>query len=152
MALKSNLFAGDSRLEACLVDHSAHVTPGATGDHVGRIQVALVDLDGATISDVELAAKHYGPTTAAAVLAYKRKRNIVNTSYQATADDIVGKMTIASLDREMHEKQERAPALPKLVCSRPVGSPLPPSPDRLAGNASPDVVLTPVQRGLLARG
>src|SRR5262249_41293895 len=39
--------------------------------------------------------------TAAAVLAYKRKRNIVNRTYQAQADNIVGKMTMAALDREM---------------------------------------------------
>jgi peptidoglycan hydrolase-like protein with peptidoglycan-binding domain len=44
---------------------------------------------------------NYWPKTAAAVLDYKRRRNIVNTAYQTTADDIVGDMTISALDREM---------------------------------------------------
>jgi hypothetical protein len=43
----------------------------------------------------------YGPATANAVLRYKRKRDIVNRSYQTSADNVVGKMTIASLDREI---------------------------------------------------
>jgi len=43
----------------------------------------------------------YGPETAGAVLAYKRKHNIVNLRYQTQADDIVGKMTMASLDGDM---------------------------------------------------
>jgi hypothetical protein len=37
------------------------------------------------------------------VLAYKRKRSIINFSFQTQADDIVGKMTVASLDKEMVE-------------------------------------------------
>jgi hypothetical protein len=41
------------------------------------------------------------------VLAYKRKRDIVNRAYQQRADDIVGKMTIASLDREIFEGEQR---------------------------------------------
>ena len=39
--------------------------------------------------------------TAAAVVAYKRTRKIINYKYQTEADDIVGKMTIAALDREL---------------------------------------------------
>ncbi len=42
------------------------------------------------------------------MLAYKRKRSIINRSYQTVADDIVGIMTIASLDDEMR-LQERVP-------------------------------------------
>lgn len=125
MPLKSNLFAGNSKLEACLVDHAAHVTKGASGDHVGRIQVALVDLDEAPIAEAEMERKFYGSTTAAAVLAYKRRRAIINRSYQSTPDDIVGKMTIESLDSELFQKQEIPIPHPKMMCSRPLSPALP---------------------------
>lgn len=108
MALKSKLMRGDERLEACLVSDPAHVLLGAVGAHVDRIQTAIIALDGATIDANERSAKRYGPSTAAAVKAYKQKRDIVNRRYQSRADDIVGKMTIARLDEEMalHEKQK----------------------------------------------
>jgi hypothetical protein len=57
----------------------------------------LIRLDGAAIDP----DGSYGPATAAAVLAYKQKRKIINFSYQTTADNIVGKMTMAALDKEM---------------------------------------------------
>src|SRR5262245_19627767 len=98
MSLQSKLYKGDARLEACLIHDSAHIMLGATGDHVWKIQMALILLDGLHIDSGELAAKRYGPSTAAAVLAFKRARNIINRSYQTQADDIVGKMTIAALD------------------------------------------------------
>lgn len=107
MGLNSKLFKGDSALEACLVSDPAHITQGAIGEHVGKIQKALGILDGARIDAEELASKRYGASTAAAVLAFKKKRNIVNRSYQTQADDIVGKMTMAALDREMVEKENK---------------------------------------------
>ena len=58
-------------------------------------------VDDAVIDAGELSAKQYGSSTAAAVLEFKPERNIINRSYQTQADDIVGKMTIAELDREM---------------------------------------------------
>jgi hypothetical protein len=97
MALQSRLFRGDPNLEAAAVNDSAHIVQGATGDHVRKIQQALIQLDGAAI----VADGNYGPATARAVLAYKQKRNIINFSYQTQADDIVGKMTMAALDAEM---------------------------------------------------
>jgi peptidoglycan hydrolase-like protein with peptidoglycan-binding domain len=101
MPLSSRLFKGDAKLEACLVRDAAHVTQGQSGDHVSKIQSALLQLDGAKIDFAETASDNYGPSTAAAVLAYKTKRRIINHAYQAKADNIVGKMTIAALDREM---------------------------------------------------
>jgi peptidoglycan hydrolase-like protein with peptidoglycan-binding domain len=101
MALTSRKFSGDQKLEACLVNDSAHVTQGATGEHVMKLQTALMMLDDAKIDQHEAASKYYGPSTAAAVLAYKTKRRIINSSYETKADNIVGKMTIAALDREM---------------------------------------------------
>ena len=108
MALKSATFADDKRLEDCLVKDSAHLTRGTTGDFVGKVQAALAFLDGLSIDEEELDTQTYGPSTAAAVLAYKRKRKIINTSYEKTEDEIVGKMTIKSLDDEL-EKAEKEP-------------------------------------------
>jgi hypothetical protein len=92
-------------LEACLVQDAAHMTRGAAGNHVAKVQFALLMLDGLEIDLAETAAKIYGRATAAAVLAYKNKRRIINYSYQTQADDIVGKMTIASLDREVRLRE-----------------------------------------------
>ena len=103
MALISKAFRGDPKLEACLVSDPAHIVEGATGDHVVKIQMALSILDDAKIANSEILAKRYGSSTAAAVLAYKKKRKIINYSYQASADNIVGKMTMASLDKAMFE-------------------------------------------------
>ncbi len=97
MALRSKLFRGDPKLEAAAISDSAHIFPSATGPHVGKIQQALIELDSVAID----ADSSYGPATAAAVLAYKQKRNIINTAYQTKADNIVGKMTILSLDSDM---------------------------------------------------
>jgi len=105
VALASNLFRNNQRLQSCLISDPAHVTPGSTGPHVELIQLALMDIDDAAIDAGELAAKRYGPSTAAAVLAFKKKRKIINRSYQSTEDDIVGKMTIAALDKEMLDRQ-----------------------------------------------
>lgn len=101
MVLKSMLFRNDPKPEAAAVSDPAHVLPNATGLHVAKIQVALIHLDGAAIGGQELQRAIYGPSTSKAVLAYKQKRNIVNRSYQTKPDHIVGKMTIASLDRDM---------------------------------------------------
>jgi hypothetical protein len=106
MPLQSEFFAGDIKLEAAAVSDPAHVLQGAIGEHVAKIQRALIELDGATIDAGELQSSQYGPSTARAVLDYKRKRNIVNRWYQTTADDIVGRMTMAALDQDMlnHER------------------------------------------------
>jgi hypothetical protein len=63
MALRSYAFAGDQRLNACLVDHAAHVVEGAVGHHVRKIQAVLEAVDGATIADAEWKEMRYGPTT-----------------------------------------------------------------------------------------
>jgi peptidoglycan hydrolase-like protein with peptidoglycan-binding domain len=114
MGLQSALFTDDDDLQACLVNDRAHVTIGAVGDHVTKIQSALTVIENASIEIAELRDSRYGPSTAAAVLAYKRKRKIINHSYQTQADDIVGKMTIAAMDREMSaiERQEAQKAFP----------------------------------------
>jgi peptidoglycan hydrolase-like protein with peptidoglycan-binding domain len=118
MPLISHLFRGDKALDACLVQDAAHVTLGARGVHVAKIQAALTDLDGAIINAAELSSKHYGPSTAAAVLSFKQKRQIVNRAYQTQPDNIVGKMTIAAMDAELVKKQEPVPPRFRSHCRR----------------------------------
>jgi peptidoglycan hydrolase-like protein with peptidoglycan-binding domain len=101
------LFRGFPALDACLVDDQAHVKLGARGEHVRRIQRALVMMGDKTIPTTEYAAGLYGPLTAAAVLSYKQRRSIINRSYQTQPDDIVGKMTIAALDLDVLARQDR---------------------------------------------
>ena len=101
MPLRSLMLKDDAALQACLLQDRDHVTPGSTGNHVAKIQKSLLLLEQAPIAIAELRARAYGATTAAAVLAYKRRRQIVNLSYQQTADNIVGKMTIARLDADL---------------------------------------------------
>jgi hypothetical protein len=110
MPLRSTMLKDSPAMQACLVNDQAHVTPGATGPSVGLIQKCLLVLESSAISANEIRTRTYGPTTAAAVLAYKRARNIVNRSYQTQADNIVGKMTIARLDEDI-AKVEKANAL-----------------------------------------
>jgi hypothetical protein len=105
MPLLSRLFKGDGALEACLTQDPAHLTQGASGNHVSKIHTALLALDGFSVDATELRAARYGPSTAAGVLAYKTRRNIVNRAYQQVPDNIVGKMTIASMDKEMVQKE-----------------------------------------------
>ena len=107
--LKSELFQGDKRLMKTLVSDPHHVVPGDRGEFVSKIQNAVLVLEGGRISAGELQDQRYGPDTARLVLAYKTRRKIINTAYQKTADDIVGKLTIQSLDAEMlaFETQER---------------------------------------------
>src|SRR4030095_996890 len=113
--LQSRLFKGDPKLEACLVSDPAQFRQGSGGVNVRKIQLALKELDSASIDAGELAAKRYGPSTAAAVLAYKQKRGIINYSYQTRADNIVGKMTIDRLDNEMHDLERGGRARPHSV-------------------------------------
>lgn len=99
--LLSQLFRGEPRLEKCLTNDGAHVLIGDQGPFVGMIQYAVLALEGGTLFGQELLREQYGPQTAKLVLAYKARRKIINFSYQTKPDNIVGKMTIRSLDTEM---------------------------------------------------
>ncbi len=101
MPLKSAALAGDERLEACLVKDGAHLTRGVQGEFVAKVQAVLIFLDELTIDEKELETNTYGPSTAAAVLEFKKRRKIINHSYQQHEDDIVGKMTIKAMDDEL---------------------------------------------------
>jgi hypothetical protein len=102
MPLKSKWFGGNQRCQQCAAVDVKHILAGDSGLHVFLVQEALILIDGAKIEATELDQWRYGPSTAAAVLRYKQARDIVNRAYQRKADDIVGKMTIASLDEGMH--------------------------------------------------
>jgi hypothetical protein len=115
MPLQSEQFRGDPKLEAAAVSDSAHILTGARGDHVRKIQFALIKLDGAVIQ----ADGIYGAATAAAVSAYKQKRNIINHSCQDRVDDIVGRMTMAALDAEMFNVEALNSRWPRIVAVRP---------------------------------
>lgn len=115
MPLSSQLFRGDAKLEAAAVSDPSHITQGAKGPHVGKIQQALITLDGATLA----VDQSYGPATAGAVRAYKQKRKIFGPG-QSSADSIVGKLTMAMLDSEMLAKERNQPPNPL--------PPLPPNP------------------------
>jgi peptidoglycan hydrolase-like protein with peptidoglycan-binding domain len=112
MPLQSQLFAGDPKLEKALDKHAGHVTPGSQGEHVARIQTALFLIDGLSVDPSELRDQFYGKSTAAAVLAYKKKRRIINFAYQTTEDNIVGKMTIAALDRDVRSEEAQKADFP----------------------------------------
>jgi hypothetical protein len=119
MPLKSTLFKGNRALENCLVANPSHILPGARGEHVGKIQRALTILGAGAINAEEIKGTIYGPTTARAVLAYKGPpRNIINTSYQHTPDNIVGIMTIKALDKEIFDFENLpAPGLASIFVS-----------------------------------
>ena len=122
MLLRSQFLRDDPKLQACLVSDQAHVTTGARGSHVGKIQLAVILLEkSAHIPVAELRAQLYGPGTAAAVLKYKQKRKIVNRAYETTADNIVGKMTIAKMDSELLALEQRA-SPGRSVCNGQPGS------------------------------
>ena len=99
--LTSKLFRGNAQLQDCERQDAAHITLGTHGEHVSKIHTALLILDGVSVAVAELRSKTYGQSTAAAVLRYKTRRNIINHTYQSTADNIVGKMTIAAMDAEV---------------------------------------------------
>ncbi len=117
MALLSRLFRGVPALEACLIQDGAHLTEGVQGEHVRLVQRALVLLGDKGIPSGEYIAGLYGPRTAAAVLDYKRRRSIINRSYQTQPDNIVGRMTIAALDKDLLAKQDQ-PSVPNVIGGR----------------------------------
>jgi hypothetical protein len=125
MAFKSSLFSKDPRHAACQANDAAHYAKGLSGTHIADVQAVLNLLDDLFIESAERSAQTYGPSTAAAVLAFKRKRKIINTRYQTTEDDIVGKMTITALDDELAAFEARARLLATGRCIRGDG-PAPP--------------------------
>ncbi len=122
MPLESLHFRDNDELQLCLTRDQNHVVPGARGEHVTKIQQALVMLGEAVIAPAEITGTLYGATTSSAVLRFKGPpRNIINKAYQNTPDNIVGKMTIFELDQAML-KIEKVPES-KLVSVTRNGAP-----------------------------
>lgn len=117
MGLRSRCFRGDAKLEAAEASHTAHIVLGARGDHVAKLQHALLVLGEVGIDVSEQEGKHYGQSTAKAVLDYKSKRNIINHNYQSQADNITGIMTMAALDKEMQEHEAREGQIVTISCN-----------------------------------
>jgi len=107
MSLASEMFRDDRRLQECLLHDRAHLTEGTVGPFVNKVQDALFVIDGLRCVPEERRMQRYGPTTAAAVQSFKKRRRIINRSYQTQADDIVGKMTIDALDKALVEKERQ---------------------------------------------
>jgi hypothetical protein len=99
--LASRLLSANKRLQQCASSNPSHVVEGDKGPHVKLIQLAMLILGDKDINDGEVSGQLYGKTTAAAVLAYKQKRKIINRAYQTQADPIVGVMTIQAIDTEL---------------------------------------------------
>ncbi len=99
MSLLSQLFSGDRQLLAAATSDRGHITPGARGPHVAKIQEALNRVGGAKLA----VDSQYGPQTAAAVVVFKTRRNILNTS--GRIDNIVGIKTVAALDSELSARE-----------------------------------------------
>jgi peptidoglycan hydrolase-like protein with peptidoglycan-binding domain len=113
-------------LERCLVSDADHITPGSRGEHVRRIQVALNRLSqGPSRENFDLDPDGvYGPDTAPAVAACKNapSRRILQP-WQTTADDIVGKRTIKSLDDEMDILENQSDGSDRYVSTTQAGAP-----------------------------
>jgi hypothetical protein len=109
MPLRSNVFKDDVQLRAVLENPNAHLivkAPAIRGNHVGKVHQALALLQPSPpVSETERIAQEYGRSTADAVLAYKKKRNIINRAYQSVPDDIVGTMTLQAMDDELFGKK-----------------------------------------------
>ncbi|MGV0741447.1 peptidoglycan-binding domain-containing protein [Mycolicibacterium sp. XJ870] len=136
MALRSMLLTSpfpDPQLESSLVSDRAHIGEGinGVGEHVRRIQIALNEVDdaGLTVDGV------YGGDTGDAVEDYKNKRGILSPG-QVTADRIVGKGTVKTLDDEVFEFENLTPPSIGLVSPTEAGDPhnhsLCPTPPRVS--------------------
>jgi hypothetical protein len=144
MGLTSQLFTSpslDAKLEACLINDSAHIALGNRGDHVKKIQTALNRLSaGLGRENFNLKVDGvFGPKTAAAVKAFKNSpsRKILQ-SWQKSADDSVGKRTIKCLDDEMDILENEFPVFSGLVSPTNRGAPHNharcPTPPRVTGS------------------
>ena len=88
------------------------MTKGAAGDHVSRIQIALLALDGASIDQAELNARRYP----ARCYPIKRSVRLSTSATKNRQTALVGKMTIAALDKEMVEFERLMNSAPVCHC------------------------------------
>ena len=111
MALQSQLFHGDSKLEDAATIDTRHIQPGANGSHVEKIQKALIEVAGADITP----NGDYNDKTASAVAEFKKNQKPQILNYKGKIDDIVGIKTMAALDAAMLLKEGKKKSGPTLV-------------------------------------
>jgi hypothetical protein len=121
--LKSRYFAlpafakARGRLQAAADSHPMHMMPNSKGFHVSIIHHALDILQPFVqsipcptpkyITEKQLGV--YGGYTAAKVLLYKQKLAVINKDYQSKPDNIVGIMTMRSLDFHLQSIDQHYP-------------------------------------------
>ena len=76
MALQSQLFRSDSKLEAAAVSDPAHVIQGAIGDHLGKID-NIVGKKTIAVLDGEMLAKEQGGGGSRALLGFNLPANVL---------------------------------------------------------------------------
>ena len=99
MPLQSRLFKDDRKLQNCLERDEWHVVPGARGDHVGRIQRALITLGAGVIDFRELTDKRYGETTASTVLRFKGPPRNITHARTARCGRLIHRKDISATSR-----------------------------------------------------
>lgn len=129
MPLSSKLFTQPTRnlrLDNCLKDDAWHIKQVQRGEHVRLIQTALNKLsEGPGRENFNLKVDGvFGPLTGNAVQAYKNaaSRRILQPN-QKTADKVVGKRTIESLDNEMQIHESILPTYGGLIAFDHLGFP-----------------------------
>ena len=127
MALTSELFKNNGKLQDCLIRDSAHIVAdepplrrgeNAQGEHVALIHKALRQVMPNPSFGLEEATETYGPKTAEVVRQFKAMQNppILNKALRQTIpDNIVGKQTIAALDEQVGRKKPPLPPVPPPV-------------------------------------
>lgn len=125
--LTSDLLKDNAQLQDCSIKNSAHISQkdNKIGAHVTKIQTALIRIDPTLkIAQSEIDSATYGDTTAKAVQKFKSDRSIINFTYQNSADDVVGIMTIRRLDTELKDGQTKLVAKDLAMADAPMGQSL----------------------------
>jgi hypothetical protein len=131
MPLTSELFKNNKQLQKCLISDPDHIVANEPpirrgvndkGEHVALIHKALRQVMPNVSFGLEEATETYGPKTAEVVRQFKAMQDppILNKSLQQKVpDNIVGKLTIAALDREVQKKKPPPPVVPKPPSFKP---------------------------------
>ena len=100
-AYPSKHFSGNAALEACLVKDSPHVVLGADVGRTWRRSSRRYSPSMAFDRGLRVHRRDLWPDDRCCCAQVQETHDIINRSYQQQADNIVGKMTIDSLDKGM---------------------------------------------------
>lgn len=118
MPLTSDLFKNNQQLQDCSARDASHIVADEPplrrgvnnqGPHIALIHTALRQVMPNPSFGLEEATETYGPKTAEVVRQFKAAQvpPILNTALRQTVpDNIVGKLTIAALDRAVSRKKQ----------------------------------------------